>query len=60
MTFISMNFSTDGFQDSVLELHVYHEVCCDASNDGEQERLIKIKETKCIEFHLALKHLLGE
>lgn len=55
-----MNFSTDGFQDSVLELHVYHEVCCDASNDGEQERLIKIKETKCIEFHLALKHLLGE
>jgi hypothetical protein len=45
----------------VLKYRLYeHDVCCDASKDGEQEREIEIEETKCSEFYLALEELLGK
>jgi hypothetical protein len=60
MPFRSTYISTGGLQVSVLVLYDDHEVCCDASKDGEQERVIEAEETECSEFHLALEQLLGK
>jgi hypothetical protein len=47
-------------QVSDLVLYGDHEVSCDASKDGEQERVIEAEETKCSKFQLALEQLLGK
>jgi hypothetical protein len=60
MPFRSKEGSLGSMNVLVYVLHGDHEVCCDASKDGEQERVIEAEETECSEFNLVLEQMLGK